>query len=125
MSEQSERVIRKGDIFWIQLASEEGEAARIPHPYVVIEADVPADGRADMVTVCALTSNLKRVSIPGNILLEAGEGNLPRQSVIEVSKVATLEAAQLGEYIGTLSAERVAQIEAGQRFVGRSVMRGS
>ena len=70
--------------------------------------------------VCALTSNLKRVSIPGNILLDAGEGNLPRQSVIEVSKVVSVDAAQLGEYIGTLSAERVEQIAAGRRFVGRS-----
>jgi mRNA interferase MazF len=31
--------------------------------------------------VCALTSNVTRASLPGNILLEAGEGSLPRQSV--------------------------------------------
>jgi mRNA interferase MazF len=121
MSAPSERAIRPGDIFWVQLDSGEGEDARIPHPYVVIEADAPAEGRPDRLVVCALTSNLKRVSMPGNILLDAGEGNLPRQSVIEVSKVSTIEMAQLGEYIGTLSAERVAQIAAGRRFVQRFV----
>lgn len=115
MEQHDARVIRQGDIFWLQLASEDEEDARIPHPHVIIEAGTNDPG--DRVVVCALTSNLKRVSIPGNILLDAGEANLPRQSVIEVSKVTTIETTQLGNYIGTLSAERLAQIAAGRRFV--------
>jgi mRNA interferase MazF len=122
MADHAERIIHQGDIFWLQHDNVEGEDARIPHPHVVIDADVPNQGQHTTVIVCALTSNLKRVSIPGNILLEAGEGSLPRQSVIEVSKVVSVEATQLGEYIGTLSAERVEEIEAGRRFVGRSFL---
>lgn len=67
-----------------------------------------------------LTSNIQRVSIPGNVLLEAGEANLPRQSVVEVSKVSTLEKSQLGDYIGTLDERRISQILAGMRFVQTS-----
>lgn len=48
--------------------------------------------------VCALTSNIKRANTPGNVLLETGEANLPRQSVVEVSKVSTVDKIQLGEY---------------------------
>ena len=66
--------------------------------------------------VCALTSNLKRRTEPGNVLLEPGEANLPKQSVVVVSQVDAVEKTQLGEYIGTLSAQRVAQIFAGMRF---------
>jgi mRNA interferase MazF len=45
-----------------------------------------------------------------------GEGNLPRQSVLVVSQVSSVEKAQLGEYIGTLSNERIEQVLAGMRF---------
>jgi hypothetical protein len=34
--------------------------------------------------VCALSSNLKRASEPGNVLLELGEGDLEKQSVVVV-----------------------------------------
>lgn len=70
-----------------------------------------------MVVVCALTSNLKRAKEPGNVLLEAGEGNLPRQSVAAVSKAFPIDKKLVGEYIGTLTEQRVSQVLAGMRFL--------
>jgi hypothetical protein len=61
---------------------------------------------------------------PGNVLLEAAEANLPRQSVVVVSQVSTVEKSQLGEYIGTLNEQRVDQILAGLRFLQRMMERG-
>lgn len=72
--------------------------------------------RVPTVVVCALTSNVKRVEEPGNVLLEAGEGNLLRASVAVVSQVSTVDKADLGEHLGTLSAERVEQILSGLAF---------
>jgi mRNA interferase MazF len=46
-------------------------------------------------------------------LLEPGEGNLPKQSIVVVSQVFTIDKVQLGEYIGTLTTRRVNQILAG------------
>lgn len=107
----------QGDLFWLQLENSEEQDPRIPHPYVVIQID-----SGDILTICALTTNLKRVSMPGNVLLDVGEGNLPKQSVVEVSKVLVVEKAQLGGYIGALSPQRIEQIFAGIRFVGRSYL---
>ncbi|MBN1875447.1 MAG: type II toxin-antitoxin system PemK/MazF family toxin [Anaerolineae bacterium] len=113
--------INQGDIYWIQSAdTDESELGRYPHPYVIIQDDVINHSRINTVVVCALTSNLKRANTPGNILLDAEEGNLPRQSVVEVSKVSTVAKTQLCEYIGSLSAERVQQILAGMRFLQMS-----
>jgi mRNA interferase MazF len=67
--------------------------------------------------VCALTSNLQRAKLPGNVLLEAGEANLAKQSVVVVSQVSTVDKSQLGEYIGSLSQQRVQQILAGMQFL--------
>jgi mRNA interferase MazF len=105
-------VIHQGDIYWVQ--------ADIPHPHVVIQDNDLNHSSVTTVVVCAVTSNVKRVSIPGNVLLEAREANLPRPSVVEVSKVSTIEKAQLGDYIGSLTEERIHQILAGIRFVQQS-----
>lgn len=112
-------VINQGDVYWLQLEDSDGESG-IPHPYVVVQDDVFNHSRLDTVIVCALTSNLKRASYPGNVLLDAGEANLPKQSVVEVSKVSSVDKSQLGEYIGLLSKERIEQIFAGMRFLQRS-----
>lgn len=69
-----------------------------------------------------LTSNLNRAAEPGNVLLEPGEGNLEKQSVVVVSQVSSVYKTRLGAHIGTLSGERVQQILAGMRFLQASFL---
>ncbi|MCA9908616.1 MAG: type II toxin-antitoxin system PemK/MazF family toxin [Anaerolineae bacterium] len=114
--------INQGDIYWVQLEDPGSTESAIPHPYVVIQDNALNRSQITTVVACALTSNIKRVNLPGNVLLEAGEANLPRQSVVEVAKVAMVEKARLGEYIGTLSERRVEQILAGIRFIQTSFL---
>lgn len=114
-------LVNQGDIYWIQLEDTgESELGYYSHPYVVIQDDVINRSRINTVVVCALTSNIKRANDPGNVLLDVGEANLPKQSVVEVSKVSTVDKTQLGEYIGSLSEERIDQILAGMRFLQSS-----
>jgi mRNA interferase MazF len=84
---------------------------------VIIQEDVINHSRIQTVVVCALTTNLKRANAPGNVCLEAGEANLPKQSTVVVSQVSSVDKSQLGEYIGSLTQERVNQILAGMRFL--------
>jgi mRNA interferase MazF len=51
------------------------------------------------------------------VLLKAGEANLPEESVVNISQIFTVSKIQLGEKIGTLSAERVRQMLDGVRLV--------
>lgn len=104
--------ITPGSIFWYQPDARDGEAERIPHPHVVVA--VADDGA---LTLCALTTNLHRVSMPGNVLLNEGEALLPKRSVVEVSKRVTVSADRLGAFIGTLDEHRVRQIRSGIQFV--------
>jgi len=73
--------------------------------------------RINTVVVCVLTSNLKRAEAPGNVLLEEGEANLVKQSVVNVSQLFTVDKGDLVERIGTLSRRRVRQILDGVRLV--------
>jgi mRNA interferase MazF len=56
-------------------------------------------------------------------LLDVGEGDLPKQSVVVVSQISSLEKARLGQRIGSLSEARVEQILAGLRFQQLSFFR--
>lgn len=102
-----------GSVYWALVAS------NIPHPHVVI-----AELTHNLVRVCAITTNRKKINIPGNIVLDPGEGNLMKLSIIEVSKVHTIRCAQLGEYIGCLTPQRVKQVEAGIEFINKTYFQG-
>ncbi len=105
--------INQGDVYWLQSGEPQSE---IPHPHVVIQDNLLNHSRLATVVVCALTSNLKRASYPGNVRLEVHEANLPRPSVVEISKVSAVAKTQLGEYIGSLDDARITQILAGMRL---------
>ena len=112
------KLINQGDVFWIQ---DEGSGlGYYPHPYVVVQDDLFNHSRVETVIVCALTSRLDKVSLPGNVLLEMGEAGLEKQSVVEVSKVSSVKKGLLGDLIGRLSEERIEQIMAGMRFLQES-----
>jgi mRNA interferase MazF len=110
-------IINQGDVYWIRLEESEGSASGYIHPHVVIQDTILNRSRITTVVVCALTTNIKRAKAPGNVLLEVGEANLPKPSVVVVSQVSTVDKTQLGEYIGTLTHERVNQILAGMQFL--------
>jgi len=104
--------IRQGDVFWIMPNETNGIESDHTHPHVVVQVNAQ-----NKVTVCALTTNLKRAKDPGNVLLDEGEANLPKQSVIVASQVSIVDAVLLGEFIGTMTEQRIQQILAGMRFL--------
>lgn len=104
--------IRQGDVFWIMPNETNGIESDHIHPYVVVQVNAQ-----NKVTVCALTTNLKRAKDPGNVLLDEGEAGLPKQSVIVASQVSVVDETQLGVFIGTLTEQRIQQILAGIRFL--------
>ncbi len=110
-------VIHQGDVYWVDLGDPAGSEPGYKHPHVVIQNNLFNRSRISTVVVCALTSNLKRAEAPGNILLDSGEANLPKQSVINVSQIFTVDKSQLAEYIGTLAPRRVREILNGIRLV--------
>ena len=110
-------VINQGDVFWVDLGEPSGSEPGYRHPHVVIQNNVFNRSRIGTAVVCALTSNLRRAEAPGNVLLEKGEANLPKQSVVNVSQIFTVDKRDLDERIGMLSHQRVGQILDGVRLV--------
>jgi mRNA interferase MazF len=103
-------VIHQGDIYWVDLEEPTGSGPGYRHPHVVVQNNLFNRSRIHTVIVCMLSSNLHRADSPGNVLLNAGEANLPKQSVILVSQISSIDKSQLGDYIGTLSQRRLLQV---------------
>lgn len=96
-------VIHQGDVFWVDLGALAGSEPGYRHPYVVIQNDAFNRSRINTVVVCALTSNLKLAQAPGNVVLEAGEANLPKRSIVNISQLYTVDKRALVEKMGTIS----------------------
>lgn len=110
-------VINQGDVFWVDLEEPRGSEPAYRHPHVVVQNNLFNRSRIGTVVVCALTSNLKRADAPGNVLLEKREANLPKQSVVNVTQMFTVNKTDLSEFIGTLSPKRVHEILSGITLV--------
>jgi mRNA interferase MazF len=106
-------VINQGDIFWINLDEPSGSEPGYRHPHVVIQNNLFNRSLINTVVVCALTSNLKRANAPGNVLLNKGEANLPKKSVINISQIFTVNKSDLSEKIGSLTRDRFSQVYEG------------
>lgn len=103
-------VINQGDVCWVDMSEPSGSAPGYRRPVVIIQNNIFNRSRIDTVVVCVLTSNLQRAGSPGNVLLEEGEANLPKRSVVNISQVITVDKADLVGKIGTLSGQRLRQI---------------
>jgi mRNA interferase MazF len=110
-------VINRGDVYWVEPDDSRGPTPSYSHPHVVVQDNVFNHSRISTVVVCALTSNIHRAHEPGNVLLDVGEGDLPKQSVVVVSQISSVDKARLGARIGSLSDARVEQVLAGLRFL--------
>ena len=103
-------VVNQGDVFWTDFGRPSGSEPGYRHPHVVIQNNVFNRSRINTVVVCPLTSNLKRAEAPGNVLLDRGEANLPRKSVVNISQIFTVNRSDLAGKIGSLSRSRFHQV---------------
>jgi mRNA interferase MazF len=103
-------VINQGDIFWVDLGEPSGSEPAYRHPHLVIQNNLFNRSRINTVVVCALTSNLERVKSPGNVLLDKGEANLPKQSVVNITQIFTVNKRDLTEKVGSVSRDRMGQV---------------
>jgi mRNA interferase MazF len=84
---------------------------------VIVQRDSFNRSGIHTVIAVALTTNLKLVSAPGNVLVPAKDCGLDRDSVANVSQVITVDKAFLTERVGLLPRHRLAEIEHGLRLI--------
>ena len=110
-------VAKQGEIFWVDLGAPGGSEPGYRHPHIVIQNNIFNSSNINTVVVCSLTSNLKRAKAPGNVMLNKGEANLPKKSVVNISQIYTVNKSDLVEKIGQVSEKRIHEILAGLKLL--------
>ena len=110
-------VVNRGELWWADLAAPRGSGPGLRRPVVIVQSDAFNHSRIQTVIVAAVTSNLRLAAAPGNVLLPKRQSRLPKDSVVNVSQVLTLDRALLTERVGLLPAQCLSTIDAGLRLV--------
>jgi mRNA interferase MazF len=109
--------MHRGEIWWASLDRPAGSGPGYRRPVVVIQSDDFNDSKIRTVVVVVVTSNLRLAAAPGNVLCKRRQTGLPKDSVINVSQVLTIDKSVLTERAGSLPASLLADVEEGIKLV--------
>ena len=109
--------MQRGEIWWADLPDPSGAASGYRRPVLLLQADAFTRSRIATVIALVITGNLRLATAPGNVMLPSSDSGLPKDSVINVSQIVTLDKQSLDERVGQLSARTLDQVEHGVRLV--------
>lgn len=110
-------MIERGRIYWADLGEPEGSAPAKRRPVLVISADSYNTSRLATVVAAAITSNTRLAAMPGNVFLPSSATGLPRDSVVNVTALVTIDKQDLGALAGTVPPTLMDDVERGLRRV--------
>lgn len=110
-------MIHRGDIYWSDLGPAHGSRPAKRRPILVVQSDPYNASRLATVLAAVITSNTALASMPGNVFLPAAATGLPRDSVLNVTALVTLDKADLTALIATAPAHLMDDIDRGLRRV--------
>ena len=106
---------RRGEVWWASMRDPVGSEPGRRRPILVISSDEFNRSRIRTVLVAAVTGNLRLSEAPGNVPVEALESGLPRDSVVNISQVATLDKDFLRDRVGSLGTRTMLAVDDGLR----------
>ncbi|HKY15252.1 MAG TPA: type II toxin-antitoxin system PemK/MazF family toxin [Microthrixaceae bacterium] len=109
-------MISRGDLWWVELGEPRGSGPGLRRPALVVSSDAFNRSRIATVTVVMVSSNLRLAEAPGNVGLARSDSRLDKDSVINVSQVATLDKTDLVEWVGPVDLDVLEQVERGFRL---------
>lgn len=108
--------MERGEIWWASLPEPTGSAPGFRRPVLVVQSDFFNVSQIQTVIVAAISSNLNLAAAPGNVFLSASESRLPKDSVVNVSQVITVNKRLLTEKVSQLSLAQMDEVESGLRL---------
>ena len=109
--------MKRSEIWWASLPDAFGSSPGYRRPVLVIQSDSFNVSNINTTIVLAITSNLRLANAPGNVFISPKQSGLPKDSVITVSQLITLDKTLLDDYVYSLSAKIMQQVEEGMRLV--------
>lgn len=110
-------VVRRGEIWWANLARPRGSEPGFHRPVVILQDDAINRSAINTVVVAILTTNLDLAEAHGNVYLTRDESGLPKDSVANLTQLITLDKQHLVKRVHKLSGLSMKYVDNGLKLV--------
>jgi mRNA interferase MazF len=110
-------VVERGQVCWADLGEPAGSEPGFRRPVLVVQSDAFNRSRLRTVLAVVLTSNVRLIDAPGNVLIPAKAAGLPKDSVANVSQIITVDRDFLSEPAGRVRGQLLKDVDHGLRLV--------
>lgn len=110
-------VVERGQVWWADMDEPAGSEPGFRRPVLIVQSDAFNRSRLRTVVAVVLTSNVRLVDAPGNVLIPARVAGLSKDSVANVSQIITIDRDFLTELAGRVRGQWLKDIEDGLRLV--------
>ncbi len=108
-------MIERGAIYWADLGEPTGSRPAKRRPVLVVSADTYNASRLATVIAVVISSNTSLATMPGNVFLPASASGLPKDSVVNITAVVTLNKTDLDQHAGHAPLNVVRDVDRGLR----------
>ena len=101
--------IKRGEIYYADLSPVVGSEQGGIRPIVVLQNDI-GNKYSPTIIVAAITSQINKAKIPTHIELPSSLYLLPKDSVVLLEQIRTIDKTRLREKIGEISDQKMNQV---------------
>ena len=102
--------VRRGQVYYADLSPVVGSEQGGTRPVLVIQNDV-GNKYSPTVIACAVTSQMTKAKLPTHIELRQGQFGLPKDSVVLLEQIRTLDKRRLKEKLGQLDEKTMEKVD--------------
>ena len=102
-------MVKRGDLYYADLSPVVGSEQGGVRPVLIVQNNV-GNKYSPTIIAAAITSQLDKAKLPTHIALPANEYGLPKNSVVLLEQIRTLDKRRLKEKIGELPINMMSRV---------------
>lgn len=103
-------IVKRGDIFYADLSPVIGSEQGGVRPVLVIQNDI-GNKYSPTIIIAAITSQINKAKLPTHIEINAPDYGLPKDSVVLLEQIRTIDKRRLREKIGNFDDEMMYRVD--------------
>lgn len=103
-------IVKRGDVYYADLSPVIGSEQGGVRPVLVVQNDI-GNRYSPTVIVSAITSQINKAKLPTHIEISSEDFSLPKDSVVLLEQIRTIDKKRLKEKIGRFSKNLMAEVD--------------
>ena len=109
--------MERGEVWWADLDPSDKSELAFRRPLLIVQSNGFNRSRSATTIAVVMTSNLRLAEAPGNVFVPSEDSGLPKDSVVNVSQIVTLEKSALSDRAGKLAPRYMRAVNDGLKLV--------